>query len=61
MNSPALEQLHILLKVTFDGDLISKDARDHLVKAGLVQRYNGWNWVTQKGVEYLENLRLLHP
>lgn len=42
-----------------DGDLISKDARDHLNKAGLVERNLGWNFLTGKGVEYVANLGML--
>ena len=36
---------------TWDGNLISKDARDALVIAGLAERWNGWNFLTQEGVE----------
>lgn len=58
---PEIEQLKLLITATWDGDLISKDARDHLVKVGLVQRAYGYNWLTEKGIEYLVNLRLLQP
>jgi len=59
--NPEIEQLKLLLTATWDGNLISKDARDNLVKSGLAQRAFGYNWVTEKGVEYLVNLRLLVP
>lgn len=36
---------------TWDGNLISKCDRDTLLKAGLADRWNGWNWLTQAGVE----------
>lgn len=35
---------------TWDGNLISKDERDNLVDAGFVDRDNGWNFLTVKGV-----------
>lgn len=54
-----IEQLKQLANCTWDGNLISKDYRDELVKAGLAQRGYGWNWLTEKGVEYLVNLNLL--
>jgi predicted transcriptional regulator len=55
-----LEQLTQLKTVTWDGNLISKDYRDQLVKAGLAERTNGgWNFITAKGVEYLFNLGVL--
>lgn len=56
-----LEQLWQLRVVTWDGDVISKSYRDELVKVELVQRCEGWNWLTKKGVEYLINLGLLRP
>lgn len=56
-----IEQLKQLATCTFDGDLIGKSERDELVKSGLAQRGYGWNWLTEKGVEYLHNLGLLKP
>ena len=35
---------------TQDGDLISKDARNYLYKAGYVARYDGLNFLTMDGV-----------
>lgn len=59
--SAELEQLRLLVTATWDGNLISKDARDNLVKAGLAQRAHGYNWITEKGIETLVNLHLLVP
>ena len=36
---------------TWDGNLRSKSDRDILVEAGFAERWNGWNWLTQEGVE----------
>ena len=35
---------------TFDGDIPSKSERDQLFEEGLVDRYDGWNWLTREGV-----------
>lgn len=36
---------------TWDGNLVSKEERDRMVDAGLADRWNGWNFLTQEGVE----------
>jgi hypothetical protein len=36
---------------TWDGNIVSKADRDALKQAGLVDRWNGWNYLTQEGVE----------
>lgn len=36
---------------TWDGNLVSKSERDRLVDAGLAMRWNGWNHLTQEGLE----------
>jgi len=36
---------------TWDGNLISKAERDALVNRGFADRWNGWNFLTQEGVE----------
>lgn len=36
---------------TWDGNLVSKQERDRMVDAGLADRWNGWNFLTQEGVE----------
>jgi hypothetical protein len=55
-----IEQLQNLCLLTWDGNLISKSDRDELVKAGLACRIEGgYNLITQKGIQYLRDLRLL--
>ncbi len=39
--------------VTWDGNLISKRERDFLVDIGFVRRYNGWNFVTRRGLVFI--------
>lgn len=50
-----VEQLKQLLRVTWDGNLISKRDRDELVKLGYVDRTEGYNFITKKGIQYLIN------
>jgi hypothetical protein len=54
-----IEQLQLLCMVTWDGNLISKTHRDELVRAGLAQRLEGYNFITVKGLRYLIDLGLL--
>ena len=61
MNTGNLEQLIHLTKATFDGDLISKTGRDELHKAELVERCQGWNFITAKGIQLLVDLGILRP
>ena len=56
---PELEQLEQLKTVTWDGNLISKTARDALVKKGLAVRENGWQVITPLGIQKLLELGLL--
>lgn len=61
-NQSIVAQLQQLTHLTWDGDLIGKQERDRLVKAELAIRINGgWNIISAKGVEYLENLGFIHP
>lgn len=61
-DQPLVAQLQQLTSMTWDGDLIGKSIRDELVKNNLVQRFpGGWNLITEKGVEYLENLGFIYP
>lgn len=61
-SQPIVAQLQQLTHLTWDGDLISKAERDRLVKAELAQKIpNGWQIITAKGVEYLENLGFINP
>lgn len=55
------EQLLQLLRITFDGDLISKAHRDELVKNGLAFKVEGYNLITEKGIIYLNQLGFIHP
>jgi hypothetical protein len=54
-----VEQLQQLLKVTWDGNLISKHYRDELVKEGLAARTRGFNIITLKGIEWLDAVRMI--
>ena len=58
MNS-RIEQLLQLVKVTWDGDLISKQARDALDKECLVTKVRGFTILTDEGVRVLVQLGLL--
>lgn len=60
-NQSTIAQLQQLTHLTWDGDLIGKQERDKLVKSELAQRFNGWNLITPKGVEYLETLGFINP
>lgn len=55
-------QLEVLVQMThavWDGYVISKIARSYLVEAGLVERWNGWNFITQYGMVVLDTLKML--
>lgn len=39
--------------IIWDGHVISKSDRDELVKEGYVKRYEGFNFLTEKGVKFL--------
>lgn len=56
-----LDQLAQLVRITWDGDLISKSERDHLVKEGFAAMSNGFNIITPLGIEYLHNSKILIP
>lgn len=49
-----LAQLVQLKTATWDGNLISKQARDVLVQEGKAARMNGWNIATPAGLAALE-------
>lgn len=56
------EQLVQLLRVTWDGDLISKTHRDECVKFGWAIRTNGgFNIITKEGIEYLYSEKIIEP
>ena len=52
-NPVPTEQLLQLLRIVWDGDLISKSDRDTLVKMGYVERVNGFQIITGEGIRYL--------
>ena len=55
-----IEQLQCLCMLTWDGNLISKQYRDDLVRAGLAEHFpGGYNLITEKGFIYLRDLNLL--
>jgi hypothetical protein len=56
-----VECLMQLRNATWDGNLISKNARGELVAKGLVTRFNGWQIVTQEGLAVLDTLGMLRP
>jgi len=45
------DTLKLLIIPTWDGDLPSKVTRDELVRQGLVERHDGWNWLTNEGLK----------
>lgn len=56
------EALLQLTHITFDGDLISKDHRSHLVKVGYAEQMpGGFNVITADGLNVLLNLKLIAP
>lgn len=56
-----IEQLLQLVRIVWDGDLISKPERDFLVKEGLAEKGYGFNFISLKGIKYLLDLGLIHP
>lgn len=61
-HQPLIEQLQQLTHLTWDGDLIGKSTRDELVNIGMAQRVNGgWNIITAKGIEYLQEGKFIQP
>ena len=57
--TPVLEQLLLLTTITWDGELINKNARDELIKFGYASKQNGYNFITSKGVLILDELGFL--
>ena len=53
------EQLLQLLRIVWDGDLISKSDRDILVKMGFVERKCGFQIITGAGIRYLNDNGLI--
>lgn len=59
LDSMQLEQLQQLQKPVWDGNVISKYTRDQLWDMGLIDRWNGWQFVTIYGFAVLETLGLI--
>lgn len=55
-----LEQLLQLRRIVWDGDLISKSDRDHLVKNGLAVNCEGYNLINQEGIRLLVSIGAIH-
>ena len=53
--------LQIFHGATWDGDLISKDARDSLHKRDLIARHKGYNIITIWGVDLVLSAKLVVP
>lgn len=51
-----LEQLSQLRTATWDGDIISKARRDLCVQIGYADKFEGWNFITNKGMQKLHEL-----
>ena len=43
---------------TWDGDVPSKLGRSELVRMGLAERYEGYNWLTRAGVQHCLSIGL---
>lgn len=56
-----IEQLQQLTHLTWDGDLIGKEATRELHKQGYVDRWGGWNLITREGVDRLQKLGHINP
>ena len=58
LSSAANDVLRQLFKngPTWDGNLVSKVGRGELVALDLAERYNGYQWLTMKGVQYALNI-----
>lgn len=54
-----LEALWQLRMTISDGYVISKTLRDQLVKMGLAERLNGWQFITREGMAVLDTYGLL--
>jgi len=56
-----IDQLLQLLRIVWDGDLISKDDRDTLIAMGYVVHENGFQIITTKGIRYLIENGFIKP
>ena len=53
LSESEIHQLIQLIVVTWDGNLVSEDARNKLIERGYVRRRWGFNWLTEVGVKVL--------
>ena len=61
MNKTLLNQLkQIFSRTTWDGDTISPSDKHELIKLGYVDHYNGYSFITKKGVKYLYDNNMLN-
>ena len=51
-----IECLIQLLRITWDGDLIGKSARDKWVEKGYAARADGFQIITAAGIKHLNNI-----
>lgn len=56
LSGPELEVLRQCRKAIWDGNVVSKYARDSLFKRGLITRFNGWQVITREGLAILDTL-----
>ena len=59
LTASQLEALWQLRMTVWDGYVISKSIRDDLVRQGLVDRLNGWQFITREGMAVLDCYGLL--
>ncbi len=54
--SGELDTLLQMLRITWDGDIISKDYRDNWIRKGYAKRIDGFSIITIDGIRYLKSL-----
>jgi len=61
MMTPEIDQLLQFCRgPVWDGNVIGKTQRDRLIEHGLVERVNGWSFLTKEGVMLCVTLQLLN-
>ena len=60
VNAKQSQQLLQLLRITHDGDLIDKSARDNLFAIGYSAKAAGFNIITRDGIKALAEMGLIH-
>jgi hypothetical protein len=56
LTAPELEVLRQCRMTIWDGNVVSKRARDSLNGKGLITRWNGWQVITREGMALLDTL-----